>query len=148
MKTCGQCKTEKEFSAFHKRKASLDGYAATCKDCHKEYKKSYYLKNKDKIKKQLSDYYSSNKSKFIMYSRERRGYTSKATPDWLTEEHRQQIEDFYWLAKDLETVTGEPYHVDHIVPLKGKNVSGLHVPWNLQVLPADVNIRKGNSHES
>ena len=52
----------------------------------------------------------------------------------------------YWLASDLFKVTGEEYHVDHIVPLVGVDVCGLHVPWNLQVLPSDLNLKKGNKH--
>lgn len=74
----------------------------------------------------------------------------QATPKWLTKEDWQEIEDFYVLAQDLAWLNqdGIPFHVDHIVPLQGKNVSGLHVPWNLQLLPAKENVSKGNKHIS
>ena len=75
-------------------------------------------------------------------------YTSKMrrTPPWLTKEHYKEMQAMYIRAKIAEDFTGQKWHVDHIVPLQGKNVSGLHVPWNLQIMPASKNISKGNKH--
>ena len=64
-----------------------------------------------------------------------------ATPSWTD---IKAIQDHYIFAKYLEELSGTKFHVDHIVPLKGKNVCGLHVEYNLQVLPAKENISKSN----
>jgi hypothetical protein len=75
----------------------------------------------------------------------RRSQQKNATPPWLSEELQEAIKGVYWLAQDVQVTTGEAYHVDHIVPLVGLDVCGLHVPWNLQVIPADINLKK-NRH--
>jgi len=54
------------------------------------------------------------------------------------------IADIYRQAKAVTAETGIPHSVDHIVPLRGKMVCGLHVPWNLQILTSRENSRKGN----
>jgi hypothetical protein len=69
----------------------------------------------------------------------------QATPRWLNKGHWFEIGCVYLYRDSLKRI-GLDYHVDHIVPLQGKNVSGLHVPENLQVLPADRNRLKNNHY--
>ena len=71
----------------------------------------------------------------------------KRTPSWLTKKHKQEIKEFYLICKMFQMYTGQKYHVDHIVPLRGEFVSGLHVPWNLTVLPASENCSKYNKYD-
>ena len=70
----------------------------------------------------------------------RRAGIINATPKWLTEEHKEEMKKIY---------RGCPkgYHVDHIVPLRGKNVCGLHVPNNLRIVTAYVNQSKSNKFD-
>jgi hypothetical protein len=74
----------------------------------------------------------------------RRASMKQRTPLWLTEDDHWMIEQAYELAQIRAKMFGFEWHVDHIIPLQGKTVSGLHVPWNLQVIPGVLNIKKGN----
>lgn len=69
----------------------------------------------------------------------RRAAMMQAMPGWLTDQHLAEIRDIYATTPDC-------CEVDHIVPLRGKNVCGLHVPWNLQHLEKAANRSKGNQH--
>lgn len=68
----------------------------------------------------------------------------EATPKWLTKQERMQMRDLYVQARRMTKITGERYVVDHIVPLRGEEVCGLHVPWNLRVITQNENLKKSN----
>ncbi len=75
------------------------------------------------------------------YNSARKARKLQATPAWANEFF---IAEAYHLAKLRTKATGIEHHVDHIVPLKSKIVSGLHVEFNLQVIPKKANLSKGN----
>lgn len=74
----------------------------------------------------------------------RRTSELQRTPKWLTNEDFWLIEEVYELAILRSKLHGFSWHVDHIIPLQGELVSGLHVPANLQVIPWLDNIKKAN----
>jgi hypothetical protein len=95
----------------------------------RRYKKTHKVNNPDMYKE--------------MTSLRRRRFRD-ATPKWLTDTQKMEIRLKYRLAIELSRATGERHAVDHIVPLHGENICGLHVPWNLQVLTQKDNLAKYN----
>ena len=74
----------------------------------------------------------------------RRRRFRQATPKWLTAEDKLQIRMKYRLAIELSRRMGVLHVVDHVVPLQGEEVCGLHVPWNMEVITQDENLKKSN----
>jgi hypothetical protein len=161
MKICTNCNEEKILSNFNNSCSTQDGKKNQCRACAIAYNTKWRLDNKEKHNTSNKLNYGKNKVKYLAkhkewkqsnpslvasYRARRRASKLNATPPWLTAEHHKQMEDVYWLSKDVTAISGEAYHVDHIVPLQGKTVCGLHVPWNLQVLPSDINLSKNNKH--
>ena len=98
--------------------------------------------NKEHIKQYSKEYYSKNhkenKDKHLLRAKIRGKRLRRATPLWA---NMGEIYKIYKKAKD------KGLHVDHIIPIKGKNVSGLHVENNLQLLEPSKNLIKGNKYE-
>lgn len=148
-KLCWQCKEVKSSSSFNKNRSKPDGLSTECKECNKNYR----LLNKERLRKNRAEYYANNKDRelsnnkkyseanpHVMRAKDAKRRASKInrTPKWLTEFDLDYIKSIYAQAKFFGM------HVDHIVPLQGKTVSGLHVPWNLQLLTPEDNLRKSN----
>ena len=154
MKTCTKCQTTKPFDGFYKRSRAPDGHEAWCKVCrlghnrnwlaknkdrHGELVRSWYERNKDQHLANSKEWYAANRHRKLATTMARELRCRQATPVWAD---KTAIMAFYAEAQRLSAETGIQYDVDHIVPLKGKTVSGLHVPANLRVIPSSDNKRK------
>ena len=137
-KVCSACKVSKEESYYHKNSYCKDGLSHVCKECRK------VRSSKENLSMDHSLHYAKHSRYYRQKAVLRKGSVKQATPPWLTKEHKKLISDLYLHAEDCFVTSGEQYQVDHIVPLKGKDVCGLHVPWNLQILPSDLNLKKSN----
>jgi hypothetical protein len=169
MKLCPQgsiLKTETEFAVCRQRKDKLQ---YNCKACNVEYRKqhkqviteyakNYREQNKELIKCYLMEYRKIHKLKSQLYSidwskknralknsyeAKRKSLKLQRTPKWIRKIELRQMKIMYVLAKELSKSTNTTWHVDHIIPLQGKNASGLHDPLNLQVITAKLNLQKG-----
>lgn len=139
-----------------RRKAAMAGYYVTNKvqlkaamkkwrsdnsDRASERKRERRKTNGDAIRAKRRSHYAANKSRYIANARRRDADKLRATPSWADLE---KIAEFYALSEHLTLETGIKHHVDHIIPLRGKNVCGLHVHTNLQVITAAENLKKSN----
>lgn len=118
------------------------------------YRQRYYLENKDSLLTRSRSYQRKNGKKLRAkyknnrqaYDRARQAAKIHRAPSWLSQEQKQEMVDIYNLHS-IKSSGSDIYHVDHIVPLMGANICGLHVPWNLQIIRSDDNLSKGFIYE-
>jgi hypothetical protein len=176
-KTCKGCASVKPMSLFYKDKQAKDSCSTYCKECtkakanaayhnnrevHNARSNAYRRKNMPKIRAIAANYREKNREKINAYSNEwvksnrlnstlntakYRSAKLQRTPAWLTEFDLLRMKCMYQVAAMRSRESGYHWHVDHIIPLKGRLVSGLHVPNNLRVIPAKENKRKTNLYE-
>lgn len=115
-----------------KRVAAVIKWKNANPDKAAEVAKKSRIKHKDRV--------NANKAFYRATKRNR-------TPAWLTDFDKLKIKCIYSIAVMLTKENKEEWHVDHIIPLNGKNVSGLHVPSNLWFVKGEENRFKNNKYE-
>ena len=105
------------------------------------------LENPEKVRARSAAWKKSNMGKVIANTTKRKKYIRLRTPNWLTKNDHWIMEQAYDLALLRTKMFGFKWVVDHVIPLNGKNVSGLHTPYNLQVIPEIENLNKSNRFE-
>ena len=131
IKYCPKCCTVLPYSAFTVDSHKLNNISSLCKECNSLKNAKYYQENKDTYH---ARYIDEHRAEYNARNSYRRARKLKATPSWAD------------LAKIKQIYRTCPpgYHVDHVYPLISDWVCGLHVHENLQHLPAEENLRKGN----
>jgi hypothetical protein len=137
--------TRSEYFAQYNRKEEV-----------KDRKNQWYQDNRDQVIEAAAtrpqhvkrEYQKAWKERNVVWVRAdtkaRRRKHRGASPPWLSPKQKSDIRSLYQIAITMTKTTGEQYVVDHIVPLRGEAVCGLHVPWNLRVITQEENLQKSN----
>ena len=126
-----------------KVKAAKKKYAENNKEAVRERIAKWRVENKERMQEARKAWREANKHKSQAYVRKRQAAKKQRVPKWLTKDDHWLMEEAYALAVLRTKVLGFQWDVDHILPLQGKTISGLHTPLNLQVIPAIMNAIKG-----
>jgi len=167
-KRCCRCLPASEFKIDPRYKRGLTSW---CHECHRERNREWYEENKKRQNKksvewrkanpekaqeiwrgfhnrnktkraaQHADWAQRNRDKRNASTAKRKAAKLRATPKWV---NWRKVHAIYREARRLQDFTGVPMHVDHIIPLQGENVCGLHWEGNLQIIPASENCAKFN----
>jgi hypothetical protein len=155
-KTCRGCGERKPLAAFSANGRATDGRKYRCKLCYNAERRAWYTRDPSKAKAYAAQYHkehaaevsarasrwrNDNRPRKTALQMERQNRQRKAT---LATVSREALVAIYERSAHLTQLTGVEHHVDHEVPLLGRDVCGLHVPWNLRCIPAALNRSKGN----
>ena len=144
MKLTDQEKRERRAAYRVANKEKIMAYRAATKEKRRAYNRAWRAANPRLKSAETKRWRLKNPARVRANKAQRRAAQLQRTVSW---SNKKLIEQVYKQAKELTIETGESYHVDHIIPLQGKLVSGLHVETNLQILLAHDNISKSNKFQ-
>ena len=158
---CSRCHKEKSADEFPKSKTCLSGYRSYCKTCKNKQTSSYYYKDKTKHRLSANKWMAENPEKVLEIKKswkkrnplqvktdnaKRSALKRSASVNWDLELTEFVFEEAHHLRGLRDAITGFKWHVDHVLPLQGKQVCGLHVWNNFAVIPATINLKKSNKY--
>ena len=122
--------------------------ASAANDQVKSTRRASYKKHQEAALAAKKVYRATNKGKINALCAARKKVVKQRTPAWLTSFDKLKIRCMYQLAAMYTRENEEAWHVDHVIPLQGQQISGLHVPSNLRVIRGLENIKKKNRYEA
>lgn len=167
MKVCSVCRHAKDETEFSVRRASPDGLAYKCRACAKDYLTSWRQAHPDAFQQWYAEHREARSAYWQEWSKDKQAQRKETYAAWAKRNkhvvnaliakraakkkqalvpwaNHEAIRALYAEAARLTRETGIRHEVDHVYPLQGELVSGLHWEGNLQILTKAHNIAKGN----